>query len=846
MDGTPVGPYVATKLLGRGGFGEVWKAWDPRLQRWVALKILRDDDDPEEVRRFEREAQTAAALSDPGIAAVYEAGRHEGRAFIAMQLIEGRPVAGPLPPRDAARIVRDAAHAVARAHERGVIHRDLKPSNVMLDGDGRVYVMDFGLARRLRAPSSLTQSGMLMGTPAYMSPEQARGERVDARSDIYSLGATLHELIAGAPPFRDADLLQLLSRVIADEPRPVDAPRDLATIVAKCLEKAPALRYSTAAALAGDLSCFLDGLPIAARPAGPMERLRRRIARRAGVLAISAAALMIAAAALAILLPRIRSAERTIAERDELAQLRRAIAVARGYFYIADVDIRSKLDEVERAVERLERVEPKDAETWTLIGMGRHFAGDPDGAERALLRAPGDPRAAYYLGRIYLEQALAASVYPEAPDRQRKRISEMTARAAECLSRPLDAADLEEVDREAAPVLRALAAGDNAAALRLSRDAQSRLGGLPGSEELLLLEALASRPFPAALLDRAIERRPHFAWAHFMRGVCSVGSRRDDLAVPDFDRALAIHPRFVEALTYRGAAKKGLGRLDDAIADYTAAIALAPGYAPAWASRGEARRERGDLAGAIADYTAAIERGMNDAVSFSNRGGARLTMGDRDGARADLDAALALDPDCAAACVNRGLLRRAMGDADGALADFESAMRCARTAEGQPWFERGSLRIARQDYEGALADLDEAIRRDPRAAFHGARAMTRLRLGDVDGALADCGESQRLKPGQWETWNTRGTALKKRGDLEGAIAAYGEAIRLHPSGPNAYFNRALARHAKGDVDGTIADLRATLDVAPPDWPQRAKVVELIEEAQRRKRQEPVGKITDLR
>src|SRR5262245_7362324 len=206
--GERFGPYVKLAPIGRGGMGEVWRARDTRLSREVALKLMLHDDGDDR-QRFLREAQTAASLSHPGIASIYEVGEHDGRRYIAMQLIEGKPMARPCPPRDAARIVRDVALAAAYAHARGVIHRDFKPDNIMIDGAGHAYALDFGLARRVTTDASLTQSGVMVGTPAYMSPEQARGERATAASDVYALGATLHHAVSGTPPFDDDELVTL-------------------------------------------------------------------------------------------------------------------------------------------------------------------------------------------------------------------------------------------------------------------------------------------------------------------------------------------------------------------------------------------------------------------------------------------------------------------------------------------------------------------------------------------------------------------------------------------------------------------------------------------------------------
>ena len=218
------GKFVRTLRLGSGGMGEVWKAWDTQLSRWVALKFLKGSDDAE-IERFEREAQLAARLSHPHIAAIYEVGHDQGRHWIAMQFIDGATLRGHSRAdlRAIVDLVRDAARAVAVANDAGIIHRDLKPENLMVTRAGRaahVYVMDFGLARATEGASDLSVSGSIVGTPAYMPPEQARGQKADARADVWSLGATLYELLSGKKPFAGANVYETLRLVQEADPIP--------------------------------------------------------------------------------------------------------------------------------------------------------------------------------------------------------------------------------------------------------------------------------------------------------------------------------------------------------------------------------------------------------------------------------------------------------------------------------------------------------------------------------------------------------------------------------------------------------------------------------------------------
>ena len=283
--------------------GVVYKARQVKLNRVVALKMilagqLASEDD---VKRFYTEAEAAAQLDHPGIVPVFEVGEHEGQHYFSMGYVEGQSLVakvakGPLPPREAAELVEQVAQAVQFAHEKGVIHRDLKPANVLLDSSGRPRVTDFGLAKRVTGDSGLTASGQVLGTPSYMPPEQARGEldQIGPASDVYALGAILYTLLTGRPPFQAANPMETLSQVLRQEPVPLrqlnaGVPRNLETICLKCLQKEPQHRYESAQAMAADLSRWLSGRPIAARPAGGPERLWRWCRRNPVVAALTSA-----------------------------------------------------------------------------------------------------------------------------------------------------------------------------------------------------------------------------------------------------------------------------------------------------------------------------------------------------------------------------------------------------------------------------------------------------------------------------------------------------------------------------------------------------------------------------
>ncbi|MBI3725967.1 protein kinase [bacterium] len=409
-----LGPFVLLSELGKGGMGIVFRAWDERLRRIVALKTILPGAgvDDEAVLRFRREAEAVARLRHPNIVAVHEAGELLGKHYIAMDFVEGSSLderlrAGKggarLPLVRAIEVLRDVARAVHYAHSQGVVHRDLKPQNVLLGPGDHAYVLDFGLASIRGTGTKLTQTGARMGTPAYMPPEQASGEggAVDARSDVYGLGATLYHVLAGRAPFEGAMQVQVIVSVLTKDPVPPGAlnPRvagDLETICLKCLEKEPAKRYATARELADELDRWLSGEPILARPLSLVARIARRARRQkvlAGVVLVSLLAILglgtLAAAAL-VQLARERERERT-------AELDRAHADAEKERKKAE-DERAEADR-QRAVATRQRARLLVDRAERAVELGRHREAAIYTAKAISLDDTRAYRAAHFVAR---------------------------------------------------------------------------------------------------------------------------------------------------------------------------------------------------------------------------------------------------------------------------------------------------------------------------------------------------------------------------------------------------------------------------------------------------------------
>jgi serine/threonine-protein kinase len=322
-----LGDYELLQEVARGAMGVIYQARQKSLGRTVALKMILSGHfaSEEEVFRFQTEAQAAANLNHPNIVAIYEIGRADGQHYFSMQWVEGRSLAQRLedfrlPPADAAastdralarrrqvfiaQLLTKVARAVHYAHQRGILHRDLKPANILLDPQGEPLVADFGLAKRVDSDSDWSRSGDILGTPLYMSPEQAAGKnkQLTIATDIYSLGAVLYHLLSGRPPFTGESSLAILRQIGEQEPK---APRrlnarvdpDLETICLKCLEKIPEHRYPSAEALADDLDRWQRGEPISARPGARWEQALKWTRRNPAITGVFCTLILLAAIA---------------------------------------------------------------------------------------------------------------------------------------------------------------------------------------------------------------------------------------------------------------------------------------------------------------------------------------------------------------------------------------------------------------------------------------------------------------------------------------------------------------------------------------------------------------------
>ncbi len=793
--------YRLAEEIGRGAMGIVYRAVQEGLDRPVALKVLPETLGLDAVARgrFLEEARAAAALNHPGIVPVIEAGEEDGVHFFAMELVPGPTLKklveddGALDPIRAARLCAQCARALDYAHDEGVIHRDVKPHNIIVtvaDNDEQAVLTDFGLAKRTDAGgASFTRPGTVVGTPIYMSPEQALldGPPVDPRTDVYSLGVTLYEVAVGAPPFDpEGEVTGILEKVVYEDPHPPrrrrpDLPRDHETVIMRAMEKEPGRRYESCSELAADLERFCRGEPVRARPVGTIERAFRVVRRHPGRIASIAAILISVPAAI------LTVGEVTRRVRAREALLEAAVAYAEGEHDACEAALdraaeerpewsevwvrRARLESARgrggRALEALDRalaLEPDRVDALIQRGEARRSNGAADGAaedfERARRIDPTRPGAALGLARIALVRGEA---------------EEARALAHEALALAVEEAALAG-GRPEGELLGTIKRVTGEALLALGRP-EDALGDLR--------EAALARPSDDTLLLLAQTR-------------LALGLARE--AREALDTLLARDPENARAYEARARARAGAGQVGQALDDAERAIAL--GWERARLLRGRLRFE-------------SIDAGPNGAAY------------DLQGAIADLEAALALPLPGGLASderVDALLLRARASDVwtlrtIGRTIDEEERGRIERLyreaiEEGDRQLAAGTAPATDGGEEALLTPAVVNRIRDLTIASHLALGRFQFRSGRVGPAgeefnrvatLAKQGEADPARVYDGLVGQAR-VALAQNEDQR-AGAALAEALDLDGDRPDAYRLRAVGRRRAGDEDEALEDFR---------------------------------------
>jgi serine/threonine-protein kinase len=804
----------------RGGLGEVFVAHDEELHREVALKEIQEQhaDQPDSRARFLLEAEITGGLEHPGIVPVYGLGTYaDGRPFYAMRFIRGDSLKDAIerfhradgPGRDEGertlalrgllRRFLDVCNAVAYAHARGILHRDLKPGNVMLGKYGETLVVDWGLAKAVGRPEGATgaeegtlrptaasdtaptQTGAALGTPAYMSPEQAAGrpDLLGPASDVYSLGATLYCLLTGRAPFTRADLGAVLPKVQRGEfppPRQVkgNVPPALEAICLKAMALRPAERYASPQALADDLEHWLADEPVCAYREPLLARLGRwRRQHRvlvAGVTASALAVLMLGSAGVFWLVEQaaelrrgVESALAKAAERQQQARWVEAEAVLeQAHARLGE----SGPDDLQRRVAQagadLRLVRQLDAARLQAAAVGEGWKFDYAGAVRQYVAAfrasqlgqPGDQVGAV-AARIRAS-AIRDQLVAALDDWARLTSNQQRRAWLLAVARQADPDPWRNRFRDPR-VWR-----DRATLERLAREAQ-REKLSPQSLTSLGRTLVASGRDAVPLLTTAQGRYPQDFWLNFELGMALADAKRPEAAIGYYRAALTLRPKAIAVYINLGNALKAKGELGGAIACYQKALAIDPKLALAHYALGNALAAKGELDGAIACFEKAVALDPKHATTHYNLGIALMEKGQLDRAVACYMNALAINPKYAHAHTNLGLALKDRGELDKAIACWQKAL---------------------------------AI--EPKnAAAHGNLGTALMKKGRLDEAIACYHKALTLDPKLAAAHCSLGSALREQGQLDRAIACYEKALAIEPKYALAHYNLGLVLRAQG-------------------------------------------------
>jgi tetratricopeptide (TPR) repeat protein len=801
-----LGPYEVLGLVGRGGMGIVMKAFDPALKRIVAVKALSPAlaFDAVARRRFIREAQAAAAVCHDHVVNIHAVDASGRLPFLVMQYIPGPSLQqkldrdGPLGVKEVLRIGMQVASGLAAAHAQGLIHRDIKPSNILLeDSVERVKITDFGLARIID-DASLSDLGTVAGTPSYMSPEQARGETVDRRSDLFSLGSLFYAMCTGRAPFRAESALAILKKVNEEEPRPIrsrnpDVPDWLVAIIAKLMAKQPDDRYRSASEVAELMGLHLAQLQDPGSP-GPgrspghpgMPSSRRPgygIRRRRAVLAATAAGIILLAA-LALL--TLRSLGRRPSHHSETRR-----------------DGHSGTAGVNAPKQRVVRTADSPS---TLLNLGKARAalatGDFDKSiDRYDVVLRFDPahvdayvgRSRAYLGKGDLDSSLADV----------NRAIELDPDSAEA---HLGRGWIYHRKKDHAG---AIAEYTRAIELGIDR-------GIIGIDRGLAHASLKNWDVAIADYSEVARVRPQDAWAFANRAVAHATLKHWDEAIADYSEVIRLRPNDLWAFVSRAAAWRAKKEYARALPDFTEAIRLAPRSAPYYYDRGWIHNELRQWDQAVEDFGRAIQLDVNNPWCYQSRAWtnrARLRPKD---ALADHDTAIRLDPQTAAFVRERGVTYLDLDELDRAIVDFDRALEldpnhCAAM------HNLGRAYRAKGNFGRAISYLSQAIRLEREKASHYLeRGVAYKEAKEWDRAIADFDMAHKLDPAQhWGLFNKL-IAYREKGDLETSLRFADEAVRLYPDDPMSFGQRAITQRSRRKWAEAIADLEQARDLKPND------------------------------
>jgi serine/threonine protein kinase/Tfp pilus assembly protein PilF len=821
--------YEILEELGRGGMGVVYKARQERLDRVVALKMIRagPQADGEQLARFAIEARAVARLEHPNIVQIHEVGEHAGQPYCALEFVNGGSLADrlqgpPLPAPAIAELMETLARAMHHAHEHGIVHRDLKPGNILLTADGVPKVTDFGLAKQLDVESNETHSGVIMGTPSYMAPEQAWGKSsrrpVGPPADLWALGAILYALLTGRPPFRAETGLDTIQQVRCEDPVPPSrlqprVARDLETICLKCLRKDPQRRYASAAALADDLHRFREGEPILARPVPGWERALKWARRRPALASLVALSVLLLLAGVGYLEHRRRHLQTLRTDVQELmlagqaafsskdlrsAQLRLTSARTMIGSEPALADLKAHVEQLLEATDRqlnAERAQRKARQQYQEFGRLRDdalFYGTLFTRFYGTL-LPGMETLANQKTRAAVEQALA--LFEGVPDAGATPVWLK-------FSSPAEKADAAAGCCELRMVL-----------------AEAEAQPLPGQSRV---EQRRQLRHALRILEQAARRGPPTRAYHLRRARYLERLGEDAAACKERQRAGALQPVSAVDHFLLGDEEFRQGKAAEAARHFDRALLLQPEHFWAQYFLAVGYVETGNWRAAKAGLTACLGRRPDFLWLYPLRGFAHGMLNHAEAAAADFARALRLRPDAFARYVihvSRGYLRLQQGKLPPAVRDLERALALLPRQPQAHVLLAAAYREQKQ-FTRAARQLDAvlALQPPPRVLAHCRAEQGRIRFleGEYARAVQAFDAALRLQPDLAEVERMRIETMVKLDDWKEVAAACDRYLARHDPVSDVHLARAQARTHLHDAAGAVEDFSWLL-ARKPDW-----------------------------
>jgi tetratricopeptide (TPR) repeat protein len=818
--------YDLLAELGRGGMGIVYLARQKALGRLVALKMILDGSlaDAKARDRFRNEAHAVARLQHPNIVQIHEIGEHEGRPFFSLEYVEGgnlqRAIGGvPQPEPAASRIIETLARAVQYTHEKGILHRDLKPTNILWTADGTPKITDFGLAKLQHGQGAQTRTEALIGTPSYMSPEQAAGNtrQIGPSADVYALGVILYELLTGRVPFQGTTLLQTLEKVRTHEPAPPRrfrgrVSRDLETICLHCLQKDPAQRYPSAAALAEDLRSFQEGLPIAARPAPGWQKAWRWTRRHRTLVASLLGTAALAGALIAFWLyfgvaeqlagHRVAENYQKFLQRRNDAFFYGLVAAEQGQVFLGGDVVANRKTAVAAAQGALELAGVKtNGQTHAEPPPGNGREGQVTSDCYALLLLLADLRArearAGEKAQPLLEEGLQLLERARELGRETQAYYARRADLLEHLGRKTQAKEA----RERGQTLTAQSALDHF----LAGEEHYRRGAWEKARDAF---------------DRALAVEPSHFWARFFLAVCHLQTQHWDAAKAGLNACLTQQPDFVWAYLFRSFANERLQAGPEAQADFDRALALNPGNHAGYVlflTRGIRFFHQKNLVQAAADFRCAQKLLPDQYNAYLNL--AQVYLAEKKFAEAErqMEKAMCLRPPVQVIAGYH--LERARGFLRDKLYS-ESLVACAAVLKlsreyAQVYDVRGRALLALGHYAAAEESFDWYLLKggETTADVFRGRGLARMKLARYPEAAEDYSRALERSPDA-ELYQHRGWAHFFADAWKLARRDFQKAIELEPQASDAHTGSALARVMLGQYREAVADADTAMRFRP--------------------------------